>query len=137
MTAPTGPEDIPLAPATSPIKEGETKIPMGERSFQAYMQGTQPTPLLQPGAPSQVSPLELAGGQIPAAGPTLETMMTQAKMAQMGLGELTQQLKTPKLTLKQSSKYILKNKLAAAGALGTGVDGRGGEQGHRRIEKKS
>ncbi len=111
----TGPEDITPPPITSPIQPGETKVPMGERSFQTYMQGTEANPLLQPGT-SQISPFDLAGGRLPPSGPTLDTMMSQTKMAQMGLGEMTQQLKTPKLKLKQSSKYILKNKLAATNA---------------------
>ncbi|NGX46073.1 MAG: hypothetical protein K940chlam2_01255 [Chlamydiae bacterium] len=118
MTAPSAPEDIPLTTSTSPIKPGETKIPMGEKSFQAYMQGAETNPLTQTGTAgtSQVSPFDLAGGKTAAAGPTFDTMMAQAKTAHMGLGELSQQLQTPKLKLKQSSKYILKNKLAAAGA---------------------
>lgn len=118
MTAPSAPEDIPLTTSTSPIKPGETKLPMGNESFQAYMQGAETNPLTQTGTAgtTQVSPFDLAGGQTAAAGPTYDTMMAQAKTAQMGLGELNQQLQTPKLKLKQSSKYILKNKLAAAGA---------------------
>jgi hypothetical protein len=116
MTSPSGPQDIPLVTKTGSIQEGETKVPMGEQSFQTYMQGMQANPLEQAGGTSQVSPFDLAGGQTAAAGPTYETMMMQAKTSQMGLGELAQQLQTPKLKLKQSSKYILKNKLAAANA---------------------
>ncbi len=83
------------------------------RPFKPYMEGGRPNPLLESGK-TQVSPFDLAHGKVPAAGPTLNTIQEQSKMAQSTLGDITNQLQTPKLKLKQSTKYLLKNKLNSA-----------------------
>ena len=93
----------------------EAKVPSTpSRSFETFMQ--QPNPLTQ--SPTQsLSPFDLAHGQtvLPAT-PTPETLMAQAKMAQTTLGDVSTQLSTPNLKLKQAHKYLLKNKLTDANA---------------------
>jgi hypothetical protein len=100
-----------------PIKEvgGEPKggpVPTGP-SFQSYMQGK---PEMQgAGKPQAMSPFELAQGQtLLAAGPTFDSLLTQVKSAQSLLGDINNQLNTKNLKLKQSQRYLLKNKLTDA-----------------------
>lgn len=110
-----GQEDVPAPRSTTSITPGEPKIPtQAGRPFSAYMEGTEPNPLLQTGKGPQVSPFDLAHGKVPAAGPNFNTIQEQAKMATTTMGDVTNQLKTPKLKLRQSSKYLLKNKLTSA-----------------------
>ncbi|HSX03508.1 MAG TPA: hypothetical protein VLG76_02135, partial [Rhabdochlamydiaceae bacterium] len=47
--------------------------------FQAYMKEAEPNPLIKT---PQVSPFDLAHGQLPAAGPTMNTLIAQAVQAQ-------------------------------------------------------
>lgn len=110
------PEDITRLNIAGPVGEEQKKPSMGAPSFQSYMQSGEPNPLLQGPKTAQVSPFDLAHGQVPAAGPTMTTLVAQANSAQSALGDLSNQLSTPNLKLKQSSKYILKNKLASAKA---------------------
>jgi len=84
-------------------------------SFKSYMQGKEPS---NPSAPAEkttkVTPFDLAQGKVLPPGPTYDTIQTQAKTAHTSMGELNQQLNTPKLKLKQSTKYLLNNKLNGA-----------------------
>lgn len=116
-----GPEDVTRSLAPSPLTEGEPghQTAEGARSFQSYMDsGTGgANPLLASGQSAQISPFDLAQGQVLAAGPTPATIQAQAKVAQSSLGDVSNQLNTPNLKLRQSSKYILKNKLSSANAL--------------------
>lgn len=112
------PTPSPISPSkmTKPLTQGEKQA--GEenvRPFAPYMQGKGETnPLATAGKTPQVSPFDLAQGKVPAPGPTLDTMQAQAKVAHASMGDITNQLNTPKLKLKQSTKYLLKNKLTAA-----------------------
>jgi len=123
MTTPQGtpkPEDVtrPLAPSS--IGEGDSnRLPAdATRSFQSYMQSSESSnPLLYNNKPMQISPFELNQGHVLAAGPTIQTIQTQAKTAHALLGDLSNQLNTPNLKLRQSSKYLLKNKLNSANTL--------------------
>lgn len=109
------PEDIISAGQVSPIQEGEPKVPsQGTPPFSSYMQGQGSNPLMNAGKSPQISPFDLAHGQVPAAGPTFASIQDQAKMAQTTLGDVSNQLQTPNLKLKQSTKYLLKNKLNSA-----------------------
>ena len=109
------PKDVTNIRATPSISEGETKTPKDAvRPFRSYMEGGQPNPLVAGSKTPQISPFDLAHGRVPAAGPTFSTIQEQAKVAHATLGEITGQLKTPKLKLKQSTKYLLKNKLSSA-----------------------
>lgn len=101
--------------ATPPIGEGSTKSTSDEiNTFSSYMKGGQTNPLMATGKTPQVSPFDLAHGKIAAPGPTLNSLQEQAKMASTTMGDVANQLNTPKLKLKQSTKYLLKNKLSSA-----------------------
>lgn len=113
MTTPRAPENLPRMEQLTPVGQEQKQPPT--QPFQAYMQEAQPNPLLETKT-TQVSPFDLAHGQVPATGPTMNTLLAQATQAQTTLGDLSTQLNTPNLKLKQSSKYILKNKLASANA---------------------
>lgn len=109
------PENVTRSRVTPPISEGEPKAPKDMvRPFKPYMEGGKPNPLLDSGKSPQVSPFDLAHGKVPAPGPNFNTIQEQAKMAHSTLGDVANQLKTPKLKLKQSTKYLLKNKLNSA-----------------------
>lgn len=115
----TGPEEVPRLNISGPVGDEQRKPSMGpQTNFSSYMKGGtgESNPLLQGPKTGQVSPFDLAHGQVPAAGPTMSTLLAQATSAQSTLGDLANQLNTPNLKLKQSSKYILKNKLASAKA---------------------
>jgi hypothetical protein len=115
-------EQIPGAPRvgpTPPIGEegGKTQIPTSE-SFKSFMQTPGGMPATGTGKTPLVTPFDLAQQSGPklAAGPTMQTLLTQAAQAQVTLGDISTQLNTPKLSLKQSQKYLLKNKLTSANA---------------------
>lgn len=118
MADPT-PDPNPVSPSkvTKPITEGEKQAGEGTvRPFAPYMQQGrgETNPLTTAGKTPQVSPFDLAQGKVPAPGPTYDTIQTQAKMAHASMGDIANQLQTPKLKLKQSTKYLLKNKLTSA-----------------------
>lgn len=118
MADPT-PKPDPITPSkmTQPIAPGEKQAggQQDVRPFAPYMEGKGgANPLETAGKPPQVSPFDLAHGKVPAPGPTLDTIQAQAKMAHSSMGDIANQLNTPKLKLKQSTKYLLKNKLTAA-----------------------
>lgn len=117
MTTPGIPEDIDqISPITpKPTTAGAPKT--ATRPFQSYMEGAQPNPLTQAGTPNQVTPFDLAQGKVPASGPTLQTIHQQTVQAQQTMGDISNTINNnPKLKLKQSSKYLLKNKLTSAQA---------------------
>lgn len=99
---------------TGPVGE-DRHVAVPAQPFSAYMEesknatlgGTTKTPL--------ASPFEIAAGQtkLPAT-PTLDTLNTQVINAQSTLGDVNSYLNNPNLKLKQSSKYLLKNKLSDA-----------------------
>lgn len=116
MADPTpSPRDITDASkAAQPIREGEPKTARDTvRPFRPYME-EQSNPLASTGKTPQVSPFDLERGRVPASGPNFHTLQEQAKAAQSTLGDINNQLNTPKLKLKQSTKYLLKNKLSSA-----------------------
>lgn len=109
------PPDVTRPNVSKPIAPGEEKLPTDTaRPFSSHMEGKAPNPLLDAGKTPQISPFDLAHGKVPAAGPTLTTIQEQTKAAQSTMGDLINQMKTPKLKLKQSTKYLLKNKLNSA-----------------------
>ncbi|MDN3505976.1 MAG: hypothetical protein P0S96_01960 [Simkaniaceae bacterium] len=111
------PNDITRSHTVKPITEGEPKTPQDSvRPFKPYMEGSEPNALLNAGKSPQISPFDLAHGRVPAPGPNFNTIQEQAKAAHSTLGDISNQLKTPKLKLKQSTKYLLKNKLNSAKA---------------------
>ncbi len=103
--------DVERLPSTPAIGSGgvhdETEL---ASRFQTYMQNV-PSPT----APHGPTPMELVGHPpVGATQPTLDTLLTQAKLATITLGDVQTQLQTPNLKLKQSQKYLLKNKLSDA-----------------------
>lgn len=115
--APSNPIPDPVSPTkkTAEIVGGEEKAqPDTTRPFRSFMEGGEPNPLLSSGTSPQVSPFDLAHGRVPAPGPNFNTIQDQAKMASSALGDVAGQLKTKNLKLKQSTKYLLKNKLNSA-----------------------
>jgi len=101
---------------TSRIGEDQRQSPEDAiRTFSSYMkEGGEPTTPTGATRPGQVSPFDLAHGKVPAPGPTIASIQEQAKMANATMGDISNQLGTPKLKLKQSTKYLLKNKLNSA-----------------------
>lgn len=110
------PEDVLSGRAIQPITSGEERVaPQTQQPFSSFMQrGAEQNPLLAAGKMPQVSPFDLAHGKVPAPGPTLSTIQQQALAAHTTLGDISNQLNTPNLKLKQSTKYLLKNKLSGA-----------------------
>jgi len=110
------PEDILSGKPVKPIAPAEEKMaPQTEQPFSSFMQGSGgENPLIASGKTPQVSPFDLAHGKVPAPGPTLNTIQQQALSAHSSLGDIANQLNTPNLKLKQSTKYLLKNKLSGA-----------------------
>ena len=111
------PDDVTRLDPTKRIGEeqkmGETPTSPGGQPFESYMekaaQGT------KAGGPTGLSPFDLAqaGSTLPGK-PTFDTLLTQAKSASTMLGDISNQLQTPNLKLKQSSRYVLRNKLSDA-----------------------
>lgn len=121
MTTPTPglPKDLPDAgriESTKPITPGERQLGAPPTTaFENYMKPSEG--ITQSGVrPTQVSPFDLAHGQNLPTTPTIGTLTTQATQAQSTLGDVVTNLNTPNLKLKQSSKYLLKNKLQDASA---------------------
>lgn len=106
---------ISRSPVTPAVGEGQSKSTSDTiNTFSSYMKSGEANPLVASGKTPQVSPFDLAHGKVAAPGPTLASLQDQAKMASTTLGDVSNQLNTPKLKLKQSTKYLLKNKLSSA-----------------------
>lgn len=106
------PDEIstPRIGPTMPVGSGPSKEPT--TSFQSMMK--------QPGSGAGQpvsglgSPFDLAQRSALTSTPTFDTLLTQVTAAQSTLGDMSTQFNTPNLKLKQSSKYLLKNKLGEA-----------------------
>ncbi|MFS8564540.1 MAG: hypothetical protein LVR00_09700 [Rhabdochlamydiaceae bacterium] len=111
------PEDISGA---QPIKRLGDDQPLKEapnQSFQTYMDkaAQQNTPTQKP---PTISPFDLAHGATPLTqGANIDTLLTQAKSAHVTLGDISTQLNTKNLKLKQSQRYLLRNKLGDANSM--------------------
>ncbi len=83
-----------------------------EKPFSTYMKEPGPGSNVEATKPS---PFDVAGGSVaPTGQPTLESVNAQMKAASSTLGDLNEQLNTPKLKLKRSQNYLLRNKLGDA-----------------------
>lgn len=113
MTDPTNPTE--RLDGIKPI--GEDRGAPGQlptSSFQSYMEAPAKNPLAQAQG-STLSPFDLGHGKTTmTASPTLDTLVSQTKMAHTSLGDISAQLSTPNLKLKQSQKLLLRNKLTEA-----------------------
>lgn len=91
---------------------GAPNAPSGQ-PFESYME--QAAQASKPQGTPGISPFDLPQTGAPlAAAPTFDTLLTQVKSAHGMLGDINTQLQTPNLKLKQSSRYLLRNKLGDA-----------------------
>ncbi|MBS0614986.1 MAG: hypothetical protein JSR58_00350 [Verrucomicrobia bacterium] len=114
---PSKPDDVTRLDPTKRIGDdqkagGAPEAPPGQ-SFESYME--QAAGAGKPGGTSGISPFELPKTGAPlATTPTFDTLLGQVKAAHTMLGDMNTQLQTPNLKLKQSSRYLLRNKLGDA-----------------------
>lgn len=106
------PENIPRTPdigAPKPV-EGEQQAP--GQSFETFMNENAAGKGQEL---NSVTPFDLAQGQAQQMGePTHATIQAQMNSTSGVLGDIQQQLQTKNLKLKQSQKYLLRNKLSDA-----------------------
>lgn len=99
---------------TKSIQPGEQEQPKPSQSFESYMKegGTQ-----APGTKTEgPSPFDLAaqGKAAVSTGPSHESIMGQINSTSSVLGDLQSQMNNKNLNLRQSQKYLLRNKLTSA-----------------------
>ena len=106
------PEDIGgVTPGGSPKpigQEGQQKPP--EKPFESYMDENVPGTE----KPEGPSPMELPEKAGTGTGPTMDSIHEQMQKTSDSLGNVHDQLSTKNLKLKQSQKYLLRNKLSDA-----------------------
>lgn len=108
----TTPSSIDPSKSIQPGDQEQSK-PTGD--FQSFMQDGQ-GPQAAGGKPEGPSPFDLAAGGQQAAmtGPTHESVLGQMNSAASVLGDLQSQMSNKNLNLRQSQKYLLRNKLTSA-----------------------
>ena len=112
-TFPKDIEDVGRPQPTLPIGTGGKPPPAGE--FKSFMEGTQGTTLGK--TTGQQSPFDVMQSQsLAASGADIKTLLAQVNTAQTTLGDLNNELNTPKLKLKQSQRWLLKQKFANSNA---------------------
>ncbi|MBS0605025.1 MAG: hypothetical protein JSS60_08355 [Verrucomicrobia bacterium] len=101
---------------TKAIEAGEKEgMAVPTQSFSAFMKPGAATPLATAGKAPMISPFALMQGQAPlATTPSMSTLLAQINTVQSTLGDINNQLNTPNLKLKASTKYLVKSKLADA-----------------------
>ena len=100
---------------TAPIGEDRQLPGAGAQPFSSYMEETKNATLGGPARTPLASPFDIAAGQTTLTpSPTFDTLLGQVGNAQSTFGDLNTYLGNPNLRLKQSSKYLLKNKLTDA-----------------------
>lgn len=110
------PERIDPTQAAKPLQpiqsdENQQELP---QSFNEYMQKT---PAAQAPETRGPSPFEVSQQQpISNAVPSMDSVQTQMNSTNNLLGDVQNQLNTKNLKLKQSQKYLLRNKLSEADA---------------------
>lgn len=112
------PDDVSRPEPVKPIGGEEGKTGGAPTTpFETYMQKAGEK-LEPPGSKAPgVSPFDLAHGKTPlAAGPTFDSLLGQVKSTQSLLGDVNTSLQTKDLKLKQSQRYLLRNKLSDANA---------------------
>jgi len=136
------PENVPkLDPLRRVGEEQKPPVMPGGpgQGFETYMEkaGATPSPTQPPG----VSPFDLAQGQgLLTKGPNFDTLLTQVKSAHTMLGDMTNDLNTKNLKLKQSQRYLLRSKLKNANTYLRAANGKMGapipEEKEEKGEKK-
>lgn len=122
--------DLDSSQSSHPIGEDSTqKAPGG--TFSDYMKqpSAAPTGATQAAETQGTTPLDLTQKQqTPMQAPTMDSLQSQATNTSNTLNTIDDQLNTKNLQLKQSQKYLLRNKLSEANshirtaASKTGVD---------------
>lgn len=98
--------------ATPSIQPGEEAPEQGK--FASYMQQT-PSTEAQTGSAKVPSPMEInQTNPVSSQPPTQESLKGQINSVSSSLGDVQNQLSTQNLQLKQSQKYLLRNKLQDA-----------------------
>lgn len=107
------PDDVSRLDPTKRIGEDQQKMGTPSQPFEQYMQKAGEK---TGGKSAAISPFDLPQGGSPlaVAGPNFDTLLTQVKSAQTLLGDVSSNLNTPNLKLKQSQRYLLRNKLTDA-----------------------
>jgi len=108
------PEHLDASKTTQPIAEDASQKPPGE-AFADYMNRPSPPPVATQAQGVGTTPYELTQGQpsqMPP--PTMASLATQANSSGDTLNTINDQLSTKNLKLKQSQKYLLRNKLSEA-----------------------
>jgi hypothetical protein len=95
-------------------KQSGGPTPQPGSSFEAYMEKADQQSNAT-GKPPGISPLDLAQSQTPLTqGPTFDSLMSQTKSVQGMLGDISTQLQTKNLKLKQSDRASLRSKMTSA-----------------------
>ena len=106
-------KDVGRVQPTLPLGTGGKALPSG--TFQSYMEGAKGPNLGK--ATGQQSPFDVMQSQsLAASGADVKTLLTQVVTAQSTIGDLNNELNTPKLKLKQSQRWLLKQKLSNSNA---------------------
>lgn len=97
-------------------EEQATPSKSGGQSFESYMQPEQGSSAKPSGESQEVTPFDLAGKAQPIATPTMESVLAQVNSNSSLVGDLQNEFQNnkDKLKLKQSQKYLLRNKLKSA-----------------------
>ncbi len=84
--------------------------------FEEHMRSAGTSPTAAPNQPNQISPMQAAQTQNVAPGkpPTMDSIQAQMNTTSTSLGDIKNQLHEKNLKLKQSDKYLLRNKLGQA-----------------------
>jgi predicted PhzF superfamily epimerase YddE/YHI9 len=101
---------------TTPVGAGEKgESPLATQPFSSFMKQGAVSPMETAGKSSMISPFQMMQGQPPLAqAPSMDTLVAQVNNVQSTMGDINNQLTTPNLKLKASTKYLLKSKLTDA-----------------------
>ena len=108
------PDDVTKVDPLRRIGEDQKSTITPGKGFESYMEkaGQQ---MQGPGKATAASPFDLAQPQAPlASGPTFDSLLSQVKSSQTMLGDMSSDLNTKNLKLKQSQRYLLRSKLSSA-----------------------
>ncbi len=111
------PDKIPASNPSESVKpiQGDDPGKTPDRTFESYM--NEPAKESAPTEGKGVSPFELAAQKpTQTQAPTMESIHGQMNATSGVLGDIQNQLSTKNLKLKQSQKYLLRNKLSEANA---------------------
>lgn len=113
------PDDVTKLDPTRRIGEEQKSVTTPGKSgqgFESYMEKAgENIPTQGTGKTTPTSPFDLAQAQSPlATGPTFDSLLNQVKASQGMLGDMSNDLNTKNLKLKQSQRYLLRSKLKNA-----------------------